>query len=283
VLSNKQISRLVVGSLVLIFLYQGLSGPNHKQSSGSVSHLLAAANAIAIKPKVPIDNTEQIIIWAQEDPVKLFSWLLDNYKKHVQDFKGTFTKQERINGKLKKKQVISFIFKEEPFSVVMTWEKNADSIDKLLYVEKQDVKKNNMVVHPTGLLAWIKSVERDPRCKDAYKSSRKPCDRFGFGRMMEDLIEVYTLAKQQDDLQTKYLGKKEIDGRKCILVERTLPPKEEYPCKKMVIAIDLEYLVPVYVTSYDWQDELISRYEYTDLEFNVGLRLAQFTPEANKL
>jgi hypothetical protein len=283
VLSNKQIAKLAVGSLVLIFLYRGLAGPTPTHSSGSIGNLLAAANAIAIKPEVPVDNTEQMIIWAKEDPVKLFNWMLDNYKKHVQDFKGTFTKQERVNGKLKKEQVISFMFKEEPFSVIMEWEKNAGSIDKLLYVEKQDVKDNKMLVHPTGLLSWIKSVERDPHCDDVYKTSRKPCDRFGFGRMMEDLIKVYALAKQQDDLQTKYLGKKEINGRKCILIERTLPPKEEYPCKKMVAAIDLEYLVPIYVTSYDWQDELVSRYEYTNLQFNVGLRLAQFTAKANKL
>jgi len=283
VLSNKQIARLAVGSLVLTFLYQGLSGPDQKQSPGSASHLLAAANAIAIKPQTPIDNTQQIITWAKDDHVKLFTWLLDHYKKHVHDFKGTFTKQERINGKLKKEQVMSFIFKEEPFSVMMEWQKNAGSIDKLLYVEKQGVKNNKMLVHPTGLLSWIKSVERDPHCDDVYKTSRKPCDRFGFGRMMEDLIEVYALAKQQDDLQGKYLGQKEVNGRKCILVERILPPKEEYPCKKMVIAIDLEYLVPIHVTSYDWQDELLSRYEYTNLEFNVGLRLAQFTANANSL
>lgn len=279
-LGNNRALRLIVGSTIAAFLYGSIASQNgiHQVSSRS---LLATANAFPVKPDVEIDNTSKIIDLARTDHIALLKWAQQNYKNRVQDYQGTFYKRERINGKLKKEQIISILFKEEPFSVLMKWKKNAGSVDKLLYVEGSN--NNQMIVHPTGLFSWIKSVKRDPRCKEALKSSRNSCDRFGFNRTLESMLKVYELADKEEDLEINYLGQTIVNGRKCAAMERILPANKKYPSQRMVVEIDLEYLLPVSVTSYDWQNKMISRYRFGDLKFNTGLSTQRFTPKANKL
>ena len=173
------------------------------------------------------------------------------------------------------------MFKQKPFSVLMKWQQNAGNINKLLYVEGSN--KNKMIVHPTGLWSWIKSVKRDPRGKEAKKASRRTCDQFGFYRSMESLLEVYERAQKRDDLKIKYRGPTQIDGRPCIAMERILPPHKGYPYARMVMEFDVEYLLPVCISMYDWQDRLLGRYFYLNLKFNTGLTNAKFTPKAHDM
>jgi len=235
----------------------------------------------ATKSEPKIYSEEKIIELAKSDHIALLKLAIDNYRENIADYTGTLYKQERIAGKLGEEQVISFKFKENPFSLYMEWKKNAGPADRLLYVE--GCYDNQMIVHPTGLLSWVKSVKRDPRCKAALRSSLYPCDFFGFNRMMTNSVQVYEQAQKNGDLETKYLGPTLIDGRRCIMLERVLPEKKEYDIGRLIVQVDVEYLLPVAVTSFDWQDNLISRYVYVDLKFNTALSDKQFTPEANKL
>jgi len=226
-------------------------------------------------------SRDELVELAKNDPSDLLEKSLADYKNNIKDYVGTFHKQERIRGKLGKEQAIVFKFKEKPFSVFMKWEKNPGPADKLLYVE--GANDNKMVVHPTGLMFWIKSVKRDPGCKAAMRSNLYPCDRFGFERLMKRLVTVQGSAEQAGVVQTKYLGFCEVGSRECVGFETVLPEVTEYGTKRVVIKIDVGYLLPVSVTSFDEQGGLISRYIYTDLKFNVSLTDEQFTPKANGL
>jgi len=72
-----------------------------------------------------------------------------------------------------------------------------------------------------------------------------------------------------------------------LLLERTKSRYQDditdYPCGRLVMKIDIGYLLPVYAASYDWNGRLISKYVYTDLKFNTGLTERQFTRKANQL
>jgi hypothetical protein len=229
-----------------------------------------------------VNEAERSIIkLAESDPVGLLQLVLKNYDAKIKDYTGTFYKTERLRGKLGKEQVIQFKFKDKPFSVFMKWEKNAGGADKLLYVKGQN--DNQMVVHPTGLLWWIRSVRRDPNGPDAMKATLNPCTAFGVANMTRRMLKVYEEAKKTGDLTTKYLGLSKVDGRKCVKMERLLPAKKEYPHARIIVQIDLGYLVPVALECYDWDGKLVSRYMYTDLKFNVGLKEKDFTPKANGL
>ena len=129
----------------------------------------------------------------------------------------------------------------------------------------------------------MRSVKRDPRCKDARKATLRTCDQFGLHRSMNSLLQVYRQAQKKGDLQMHYLGLFEVGRRPCVRLERHLPDRKEYPSVRMVMDFDLGYLAPVSVTSYDAKGRLLSRYRYANLKFNNGISLAYFNPRLHNL
>ncbi len=225
---------------------------------------------------VPTISQEKLIEFAKHDHITLLKLAIKRYEKSVKDYTGTFCKQERLRGKLGKEQIIAVKFKDKPHSIYMEWKKNGDRADKLLYVKDQN--NNKMVVHPTGLLSWLRSVERDPGGKDARKSSLYTCDQFGFYNSMKRCLKDYELARKNGDLEIKYTGMTKVHGRKCIVVERIFPKKKDYSTARLIIKFDIEYLLPVALQRYDWADKLIFQNSFRDLKFNVGLKTEDFKP-----
>jgi hypothetical protein len=272
--------RLIVGAMVVFFLYRGVVG-QQQPNAAPATPMLPVAQAFMAVPQQGVNFESRVIELARTDHITLLKLAMKNYETKIQDFTGTLYKQERINDNLKETEEISVKFKEDPFSLVMNWEKNHGAVDKLLYVEGQN--ENKIVVHPAGWLSWIKSVKRDPRDKQVQQSSRKTPDQFGFRRTLESMLEVYEQAQKNNDLKIAYLGQTEVYGRPCVSMERTLPAKPEYPYARLVMDFDVQYLLPISISCYDWQGRLLSRYVYENLKFNVGLNAATFTPDANGL
>ncbi|MFC1783257.1 DUF1571 domain-containing protein [Planctomycetota bacterium] len=278
--------RLVVGILAaFLLLLVGIGAGSDKKSQVKITpasltpqRKTTPHGPFGSAPEV-IVNPDRITELAKTDHIALLKWSLEAYQIRVIDYTTTFNKQERIKGKLKKTEQISVMFKDIPFSVFMNWQKNAGSANKLLYVEGSN--NNKMIVHPTGLFSWIKSVKKDPCGKDAQKASRRTCDQFGFRRSMKSLLEVYELAQKRGDLKIIYRGPTTIDGRPCIAMERILPPDKGYPAARMIMEFDQEYLLPVSITHYDWQNNLLGRYVFLNLKFNNGLTNARFLPKAH--
>ncbi|MCP4712875.1 MAG: DUF1571 domain-containing protein [Planctomycetes bacterium] len=231
-------------------------------------------------PKIVIDPA-RVVKLAQTDHIALINLALNTYQKRVRDYTATFYKQERIKGKLKKTELINVMFREKPFSLFMKWEKNAGKIDKLLYVEGQN--NNQMLVHPTGLFSGLKSVKRDPCDKEVKSTCLCTCDEFGFYRSMKNLLSEYQTAQKNGDLKIKYLGEKKIQGHRCLILERTLPNKKQYPNARLIMEFDVECLLPVTLTCYDWKGKLIAKYSFKDLKFNVGLTSNKFHPNTHDM
>ncbi len=272
--------RLLVGLMLGAFLLQGLRGHEQKSVLTPPSIVLQAE----AMPAVPFDmdsSANRLLQLAQTDHIALLEWAAQRYEQQVQDYRVNLAKQERINNELKPAQVISVDFKEEPFSVLMKWQSKGGPVDKLLFVEGQN--DNMMLVHPAGLLGFIKSVKKDPTSNEIRRNSRGTPDRFGFYRSIQSLLDVYRQAQANGDLKTAYLGQTVVDGRKCVAIERILPAGKGYPCARLILEIDQEYIVPTRMSMYDWQNNLLSLYEYKNLEFNVGLADIAFTPQANNL
>ena len=279
---------LLTGILfVLIFLLPATGSKNHDLTiqsdpltSQSPQQDQLRRGPFGSDPKIII-NPERVIELAQNDQISLINWALQVYQKRVRDYTATVTKQERINGKLKKTELIEVMFREKPFSLFMKWQQNAGKIDKLLYVEGQN--DNQMLVHPTGLFAGIKSVKKDPREKEIKQANLSTPDEFGFCRFMKSLLDVSQTAQKNGDLKTKYLGEKKVEGRRCLILERTLPEKKQYPNARLVLEFDVEYLLPVSITCYDWRDNLLARYAFKNLKFNVGLTPNKFHPNTHDM
>ncbi len=209
---------------------------------------------------------------------------MDNYDRNYTNYTCTLTKQERIGGKLGTEQEVKAKFKEAPFSVAMQWVRNAPLGDRVLYVEGK--YNNNMLVRPTNSLLRMLTggaVQRKPDGADAMRNTLRPVSLFGFRNGMRELVKVYIAARDAGDLTEKFGGFADVAGRKTIVLERYLPPRDDYPAWKTLVYIDPEYLVPICIEGYNWDEELSSRYVYQDVNFDAKLTDDDFLPEANGL
>ncbi len=218
---------------------------------------------------------------AKSDPIALLEDCLDHYHRTYSNYVCTFTKQERIDGVLREPQTIRIWFRDEPFSVAMKWQKNPGAGDRLLYVAGQYDGK--MLVRPA--VGWQRAlvgsrVRKDPDDPEVRKHSLRPVTMFGFARNLQDLIRVSRQAREKGELKMAFDGYAEVDGRRCLVLVRTLPEAEAYPAVKTMLYIDLEYLVPTAIRAEDAEDKLASSYFYRELQFNQPLEAEVFTPES---
>ena len=274
-------SRIGLG-LALCTVLVILASTNRCADQSYRSQAIAAGRLPPVRAEMTIQRELQRL--AQNDPLELIRLVRQNYHKSVRDYTCTFIKQERIDGHLKDPETIRVCFKEEPFSLLMTWPKPKGLIDKLLYVENGGPK--TILVHPAGLAGMLVNTVRrdinDPRLK---KSSLRTPDHFGFGRILQDMVLSYNRAEKNGDLLIEYRGMKTIDGREYLLLQRKLPLDKGYNTiyASLDIYLDAEFLLPTRMVGYDSANNLIGSYKYLDVRFNRGLPDELFSPKANGL
>ena len=273
--SNRRVRYMVGLLLVGLFCIQCISGNPNTDST------VAIAKTRNMDPRTV---EQKLLNLAKTNHIALLEYCLSQYGQTYRDYTCTLIKQERINGKLGPEQEMRVKFKELPFSVAMQWTRNAPLGDRVLYVEgKYD---NNMLVRPSnGFLRMLTggAVQRKPDGPDAMRNTLRPVNLFGFRCGMEALVKVYDAARDAGQLKEVFGGFAEVSGRKTIILERYLPPGDDYPAWKTLVYIDREYLVPVCVEGYGWDEKLSSRYVFKDIRFNTGLTDDDFLPEANGL
>ncbi len=225
---------------------------------------------------------DDVVSMAKRDHIKLLEYCLDNYQGQYIDYSCTLIKQERLNGNLGKEQWIDVKFLDEPYSVSLNFTKNAPIGERVLYVEGKN--DNQMLVKPKGFLfTLVGTVKRQPDGPQAMRNTLRPVNMFGFARGLASLIKVYRQAEDEGDLKTSFGGFAEVAGRKTVVLIRHLPPKNDYPAARTLVYVDLEYLLPICIEGYNWDEELSCRYLYKDVKFNVGLSDEDFLPETNDM
>ena len=247
-----------------------------------------SGTAVVRQGQVVMTGSPDVIAMAEKlaktDHVALLKYCLDNYHNRYSDYTCTFVKQETIRGRLGKEQTTTVKFMERPFSVVMTWTANRPSpADRVIYVDGGKWP-GKVLCRPVGLLGLAGTQVREPWGDDAKAHSLKPITEFGIAKMTQNLIDVYEAARKAGDCREEFGGYFELGGRKCMLLVRHLTdPAKNYPAKKTEIYIDAEYLVPVCVKGWDWNDQFSCSYGYKDVKFNVPLTENDFLPQSNEM
>ncbi len=267
--------RLSVGLGLLALICIQCSQPSGVVRSAGLATVAFAEEA----PAQP--DIAKLVELAKTDHIALLKLCLENCEQTIQDYTCTFVKRERIKGKTGRAQVIAVKFMDQPFSVAMRWRKNAPISDRCLFVEGEH--DGNILLRPKGLLSVIGTVRRKPDSKDVMAKTLKPITLFGFRRGLEKMIEVYETADTNGDLVARLAGQMDVSGRPTVVLERLLPVGKDYPAYRTKIYIDTERLIPICIEAWDWDGELIGRYIYKDIVFNVGFTSDDFTPKANGL
>lgn len=277
-------TRVIVGLvLAAVFCFQCQRAlrddgaqPGIIQPTASVSSL-----AIADEPVGPAksDDPDYVAI-GRDDPLKLLRLALHNYQRQIRDYTCTFSKLERIGGKLTKEQVIEVKFREKPFSVMMYWIKNPGKAERVIYVKGANDGK--AVVAPAGAIAklFVRSIKQPIDGVLAKRASRRQIDQFGFARAMELAIEYYVKAQEEGDVgELLFAGETKIADRPAIKLVRKLPDHSDYPDQTLEAYIDTEWLLPTCLRCLDGNGALLGQYFYTDVLFNVGLTDKDFDPK----
>ena len=273
--------RLVLRSLLLPVLLAltllPLAGPPGGDRKPDMPPIHEVADAGGALP----DNTKMERL-AKEDPVAFLESCLRRYGRTVKGYTCTLQKQERLNGKLERREEMEVAFREQPFSVYLRWLQNARLADCVLYVAGENGDK--LLVKPAGLLSLAGVVERDVDGPQAKQSGRYTIKQFGLKRGAQRTLADWEVARKAGALHVEFLGKrkiKELDDRECWVLKRDRYARPEADgVTEVTIYVDTETWLQVGIVLKGEEGKLIGEYLFRDVKLNPDFKADQFTRKA---
>jgi hypothetical protein len=228
--------------------------------------------------------------WSQEelaksDSLEFLKTCRQRYLDNVRDYRCKFKMREAAGGGLSDQQVIAIKFRENPYSVDMTWLENSAGAKRISYVEDRWVKEGRQLamVVPSGLGGIVVpgGIKLDIHGREFARSSSRSIDQFGFRKTLERAIRLCEEAKGDPAFSLRYAGREDFEGRPQYILERRLPYSEggtTFPDRLAIFFVDAEWLTPTAVWSYadEQKQRALGEFITTDVEFNVGLNDADF-------
>lgn len=284
--STQRRIQLLFGLLLVGICYLEVS------EQDNVPVLTQRSTVVLAAPRVVVDPVERLL---REDPLAALRELRTKHLQEVRDYRCTLVKQELLDSGLSAEQELEVIFRQEPYSVVLHWVRNAGLANRAVYVKGKwtdegadDPAERELALCQPGKLGsfFLKSIKMPIHGFAAKGAARRSIDEFGFGRTLDLLIKYCETAKGRGELTLEFRGEGRFDGRPVWVLHRHLPYTGEsgiYPDRTAEIYIDQELHVPVAVYCYSDDEQkpenLLGKYEYRDIRFNVGLTDADFAPE----
>jgi hypothetical protein len=258
----------------------------------NVPVLTQRSTVVLAAPRVIVDPLERLL---REDPLGALKELRARHLQEVQNYRCTLVKQELLASGLSAEQEVEVLFRQEPYSVVLHWVRNAGLANRAIYVtgkwtdeDADDPAERELALCQPGKLGsfFLKSIQMPIHGSAAKGVARRSIDEFGFSRTLDLLIKYCETAKSRGELALEFRGEGRFDGRPVWVLHRHLPYTGEsgiYPDRTAEIYIDKELRIPVAVYCYSDDEQqpanLLGKYEYRDVRFNVGLSDVDFTPE----
>lgn len=190
----------------------------------------------------------------------------ESYAK-IEDYTSTIDKRELIKGELKEEKNAIFKFKK-PASFYMKMTEGKSKGAQIVFIKgKYDDK---LQVRPGGLLKFAK-MSLDPKGDMVMESARHPIWEADMGHIIRLIEENYQKAKAAKEENVSYQNEEILDGRKTMLFKAVFPKDKDYYGHIISINIDSKLFLPVKITVYDWDKNLLEMYYYRDIKINVGL------------
>jgi hypothetical protein len=205
---------------------------------------------------------------------------LDLAEKHyaqVSDYTASMLSRERRADALQPLERVLLKF-QRPFKVYMRWLEGPSKGREGLYVSGAH-NGRFLVYEPKGVQRLFTAAlePTDPR---VMEQSRHPVTDIGIGRLLEIVGENARRAARNGVLRVVDRGSADLQGRRVRQLESILPQDARlgYYGYRVTLAFDDENHLPIRVIVYDWSDQLVEDYIYTDLQLNPGLTSQDFDP-----
>ncbi len=237
------------------------------------------ARRVALKPVEPRSTGD-----ATEPPIARAIRIIKDCQARYQtisDYVCTFTKRERIDGRLRPKHVMSMKVRTRPRSVYLRFREPAAGREAIYIHGRNDGK---VVAHDVGIKRLLAgTLNLDPKCGLAMEDCRHPITQAGIGPLLDTLEDRW--SAELDPSETEVAFDEVVLGgsRPCLLIETTHPQKSpSFMFHQVRLFIDQNLGLPVRFEAYDWPSgaqaapDLVEEYTYSDLKLNVGLRDIDF-------
>jgi hypothetical protein len=230
-------------------------------------------------------SSDELVRLARTDPTAFLQASLAQYDRDVKGYLCTLQKQERLEGKLHRSEVIDVAFREKPFAVRLGWREGMGLAQAVLYAKGENNDK--LVVRPTGLAAALVGlVERDPDGKEARQSGRYPLTQFGIRLGTERTLAAWEKARKDGTLHVEYLGTKSIyeaGNRVCYVLRRTrYASPEEEGVRELTAYFDQESLLQVGTVLKGPENRIMGSYFFRDVKLNPKFDPTTFTRDGLK-
>ncbi len=208
------------------------------------------------------------------DPGQVISDAIRSYDQ-VKDYTCRFHKKELVQDKYVEQKNIIIKYRK-PFSIYMKWTEGDEKGTEVIYVQGRN--DNKLKAHTGGPLKWL-TLNLDPGGSIAMRNNRHTVLDAHIGKIIEICDNNHKLSKQLNVGTFELCEEKRIGGRPQSCIKAAFPNDRRFYGVISYIYLDKEYKFPVAVEIYGWNNELLEKYEYTDIKLNVGLTDKDFDPK----
>jgi hypothetical protein len=254
-----------------VVLLQAVAGVPIEHVDVPVRLVNVTDSKLLVRHNRALSNEELVRSSPREFGRRALAW----YTQNVREYRCVLKKQEMLDGGLSKVQEIQVLYTEDPHRVYMKWRKNAPIIQRALIADCPELRNDKgeqlVWVEPSGVLAAIGPLKRELDSPQSTSFSRVPMIEFGFRCTLEKYNRINDAAAERGELDLRFLGEGEVDGRKTWIVTRVTPcygPGTPYFDRKVIAHFDQEWLLPIAVYCYaDTEEkELLGMYIFTNID-----------------
>ncbi len=247
------------------------SGPNRADSGAIESYITlkpaASGHSVAKSCDLRGIATARAITAIEECQAKY---------EAIRDYTCTFSKRERIKGRLTPVHVLAMKVRTKPRSIYIRFQQPAKGREAIYIAGQNDGK---VLAHDVGLNKLLAGTLRlEPTGSRAMEDNRHPITEAGIGPLLDTLETRWSSELDPSETVVFIRNDQEVDGRNCTMIETTHPCRQtEYMFYRVRLFIDGELGLPIHFEAYDWPGspevppDLMEEYTYKDIKLNVGL------------
>jgi hypothetical protein len=275
----KRLHSLSVGLLICLFSMNVLGAafaPGADDPPKSTSGVGSAERSLP--------DSQEMETLARRQPVAFLENCARYYDRNVQGYQLVMQKQERLQGKIQKKEMVEVAFKEDPFSVSLRWLDGARKADRVVFVKGEN--DDMMLAHPAGVAgSLVKVVKRKVDGPEAKEAGRYPLDQFGLKNSLIRTVTSMKTAKEKNMLQVAFLGEVpviEAGNKPCVKLRRTYLEPEADGVMELTVYVDKSTWLPVgwvmkgKTNPATGNRDFIAEYFFKDIRLNPKFGADQF-------
>jgi len=254
----------------------------HTKPCLAIVSLLIALAFILFSQSADADSSSRN---ALEELTQLYNKAND-YFNSLTSYRSITLLEERHGGSIKGTEIVVCIYQKEPFSLYFGWQPGGlyDGL-QATYVADRDGPDHFMALE-TGVrgLIGVKRWHLDSRIICGLYPHHFRMSQYHLGFLLKHVNEIHEKAQALGKIQVTDMGYKNdlIPGKRIKLFEIRLSddPADGLLYKRSLIGFDETINMPLYIKTYNFDDELQLSYEITEFEPNAKIDPAIF--ELNK-